>query len=505
MANFEAKVTAVLDTGKIEQKLKNLGNTPIRLTNVTVNARQCARQIQAALNRTPITLSNIHVNPAAVRGQMQAAATAAGRDMERNIQRGMQQGATRGAREVQRQNQRTAREAQRQAERQQREFQRNLGRAQDFLSSTRPDANMKQMRANFEKIANSGNTRMTQRIQKNMNVLSEMQTRMVAAHESGDHRALVGYYSDYNKLLQRTQNQMRSVTGEMKQFASASKIGAAQSKMTAFLNSGTKAAKQYGDQVKLLQRELNNMARSGRVPASQLQRINEQFTQIQQSAKASGTNVATFGTKMKGAMSKFAGYIGASTIIYGGIRTIGAGISSVVELDNALVDLRKTSKATTSELNDFYYGANDIAKATGVSSKEIIQAAANWSRLGYSTKEEAETMAKVSSIFKTISPGMEIEQANDGLISAMKAFDISAEDALEGIASKINIIGNTQAVSNIDIVEMLTRSSSAMSAANNSLEETIALGTAATEITRDAASVGTAMKTGLCLYVQKCA
>ena len=54
---------------------------------------------------------------------------------------------------------------------------------------------------------------------------------------------------------------------------------------------------------------------------------------------------------------------------------------------------------------------------------------------------------------------------------------------------------NSQAVSNEDIVNFLTRSSSAMKEANNTLDETIALGTAATEITRDAASVGNALKT----------
>ena len=69
----------------------------------------------------------------------------------------------------------------------------------------------------------------------------------------------------------------------------------------------------------------------------------------------------------------------------------------------------------------------------------------------------------------------------------------------------INTVGNNFAVSNADISEILTRSSSAMMEANNSLADTIAVGTAATEITRDAASVGTALKTKLCLYVQKCA
>lgn len=104
-------------------------------------------------------------------------------------------------------------------------------------------------------------------------------------------------------------------------------------------------------------------------------------------------------------------------------------------------------------------------------------------------------MAEVSSIFSSISPDIDMEMATDGLVSAMKAFNIEADDALDGIASKINAIGNSQAVSNGDIVEFLTRSSSAMNEANNTLEETIALGTAATEITRDAASVGNALKT----------
>lgn len=49
---------------------------------------------------------------------------------------------------------------------------------------------------------------------------------------------------------------------------------------------------------------------------------------------------------------------------------------------------------------------------------------------------------------------------------------------------------NTAATSNEEIVQMLQRSSSSMAEANNSLEETIALETAAVEITRDAASVG---------------
>ena len=104
-------------------------------------------------------------------------------------------------------------------------------------------------------------------------------------------------------------------------------------------------------------------------------------------------------------------------------------------------------------------------------------------------------MAKTSSIFASISPGMDIEESTSGLVSAMKAFNIEADDALDGIASKVNAIGNSQAVSNADIVEFLSKSSAAMKEGNNSLEETIALGTAAQEVVRNASNVGQVLKT----------
>jgi TP901 family phage tail tape measure protein len=77
----------------------------------------------------------------------------------------------------------------------------------------------------------------------------------------------------------------------------------------------------------------------------------------------------------------------------------------------------------------------------------------------------------------------------------MKAFGIEVDDVKREILDNINIIGNTAATSNEEIVDMLTRSSAAMAAANNTLEQTIALESASVEITRNAESTGTAFKT----------
>lgn len=109
--------------------------------------------------------------------------------------------------------------------------------------------------------------------------------------------------------------------------------------------------------------------------------------------------------------------------------------------------------------------------------------------------KDAINLAKESSILSTISPEMDIEDAQKTLVSTMKAYKIDADNVRDGISSKINEIGNNFAIDNNGIAEILKRSSAAMAAANNTLEQNIALGVAGNEIVQDSASVGTALKT----------
>ena len=55
--------------------------------------------------------------------------------------------------------------------------------------------------------------------------------------------------------------------------------------------------------------------------------------------------------------------------------------STIIDLDTQLVDLRKTTSMTTSELNQFYNESSNVAKELGVTTSEIISQAAAWSRL----------------------------------------------------------------------------------------------------------------------------
>ena len=50
-------------------------------------------------------------------------------------------------------------------------------------------------------------------------------------------------------------------------------------------------------------------------------------------------------------------------------------------------------------------------------------------------------MSKLSSQFAAISPGMTVEESTESLVSSMKAFGIEADDVLDNIMSKVNIVG----------------------------------------------------------------
>lgn len=71
----------------------------------------------------------------------------------------------------------------------------------------------------------------------------------------------------------------------------------------------------------------------------------------------------------------------------------------------------------------------------------------------------------------------------------MKAFGIEAENAMQ-IVDKFNEIGNNFAISSTGIGEALQRSASALAAAGNSIDESVALITAANSVIQDPEQVG---------------
>lgn len=309
---------------------------------------------------------------------------------------------------------------------------------------------------------------------------------------SGDKR--LDYEKEYQKLLEKTKNLITQIksqkSNEIISNGDNRRISLI-NELNNYLQKNTAMTKQSKQQII---EWINTLNSADDMTRGTFDNLRAQFKGLDAELRAMNKLGLSWTDKFKQAIEKFGGWALATGSVMELWHWLRQMPQVVRELDTELVDLRKTTTATSSELKQFYSESNTTAKQLGVTTKEIISQASEWSRLGYAIKD-AQTMSKNSAILEAISPDLSIQKATDGLVSTLKAFRLEADDSLDGIISKINIIGNTQAVSNGDIVDILTRSSSAMAAANNTLEQTIALGTAATEITRNADAVGTALKT----------
>lgn len=224
-------------------------------------------------------------------------------------------------------------------------------------------------------------------------------------------------------------------------------------------------------------------------------RIADEFFKITQRIREAGQEGKKFWDVVKekawyGLAGTIGTYFGFNDLIQYGRQAA----QTIINLDTALVDLKKTTTMSSSQLKEFYFDANNVAKQMGVSTQQIIEQASAWSRLGYNTQQTATEMAKLSSKFASISPGMDTTQAQEGLVSIMKAFDVDTNDVESKIMDKINTLGNKFAESNLDIVEGLKRSSAAMAAMGQSFEDTAALFTGGMEILQDSESMGTALR-----------
>lgn len=282
-----------------------------------------------------------------------------------------------------------------------------------------------------------------------------------------------------------------SITSMNASLAKTSQVDSLKQKIQSFYDKNTATHGKWGTELKRMFSDLNNEAG---VTKEKFGAIGLELNGIENAARRAGKLGLSFFDTIKQGVQSFSYWTSATAIVMQGITAVRQGVSTVVSLDTALVDLRKTTSMTSDELKQFYYDANDVAKQMGVTTEEIINQASAWSRLGYSTAEASTQMAKLSSQFKLISPGMTSEEATNGLVSVMKAYKMDVDDVKDGIMSPINIVGNNFALDNTNIVNMLQDSVSAMAEANNTLEETIALETAAFEITQDE-NVGNGFKT----------
>lgn len=173
---------------------------------------------------------------------------------------------------------------------------------------------------------------------------------------------------------------------------------------------------------------------------------------------------------------------------------------NVVDIDTAMTELRKVTSLTASEYESFMDRAADNATQLGISISDFINSTADWARLGY-TEQEAEELARVSSLMKNVGDGIEsASDASSYLISAMQGFGLAADQASEFL-DVMNQIANTEPVTANDLGVIMQKSAAAMNAAGNTYQETMAMAAAVNGVLQDNDTSGTYLKT-LSMYLR---
>lgn len=187
-----------------------------------------------------------------------------------------------------------------------------------------------------------------------------------------------------------------------------------------------------------------------------------------------------------------------TAIAMAGVAMVKQGLrevyNNVVEIDDAMVELRKVTNESENAYSQFSDRAAKTARDLGASISDYVSATADWARLGYGLPD-AEELARVSTLFANVGDGIEnIADASSYMISILKGFDLAADDA-QKVADLINEVANNEPASASDISEILTRSGAALHEAGNDLSQAISLGVAMNSVTQNAESTGQTLKT----------
>lgn len=287
--------------------------------------------------------------------------------------------------------------------------------------------------------------------------------------------AMATHLEELKAKMQTATTAADTLQKNIKEVANAQRLASQKqsldTRITSWMQNNTRASQETIVKLKEMQAQIQN------ADHQTMTNLNNQFRQVTANARAAGEAGMKLGDIIKQKLGKFAGWFSIATVVMRSVNELKNMYKTVVELDSAMVGLRKVSNETEQAYNDFFVTATKNAKELGATITDVINSTTEFARLGYNLAD-ATKLSEVATLYKNVGDGIDIDQATISIISTMKAFNITADNTLE-IVDKYNKVGNEFAISSGGIGEALQRSASALANAKNSLSESIALTVAA--------------------------
>lgn len=310
----------------------------------------------------------------------------------------------------------------------------------------------------------------------------------------------------YEQVLKDIQNQLRINRNEEEKQRRAERYAnnadnfeldkiKAMQRLKGLFGENTEASRKFGSELNRLQKELDECG-----DATGLKKINKEIDILQSNIKQANVSTDNFATRFKKQWSEYASYFSVASLFMWAEQALQSMFEQVKLIDSAMTELKKVTDETDASYNQFLSNAADKAKEIGTTIDGLVSSTADFARLGYGF-EDSQKLAEVANIYAVVGDEIEgVEGATQSLVSTLAAFkdemgSMSDSDFAMSIVDKMNEVSNNFAISSGGIGEALQRSASSMAAANNTLDETIALITAANEVVQNPEKVGNAFKT----------
>lgn len=536
MSNFEARITAKLDTSKFEQQMNKLQNKKFNLNVDTTNALQRLTALRRELDELINAANNIRVNLSNgnntnnVFTNVVNQGTYAYRqllDIQRRI--GNISIKLNGLDTTKNTNQisvlsRQLNQLRADYQALQRIFNVHLntdqmGRIQTVIEDT--ELKLQELNAKMQdtrnNLANSINVQMNNgkfkseisdisvQISKlsgeyaNINSLSaELTNNLRAMENSRTPEQLTTAYQNYENTLKRIKNELKEVANQDKIANNATTLKQQKNNlslgMDVWLKKNSAAAKEFGTRIQELQAELKNC------DATRLNGIKTEFQAITKEATIAGKSTLSFSDKLSAQIKRLSAYFSATMLFMESARAIRAMYDNVLDVDTAMTELYRVTDLTNSQYDKLYQDMISGAKAYASTLDTIINSTAEWVRLGFDA-DTAEQLAEISTMYQNVTD-LDESTANENLVTAYKGFEkqlleLSNNDsaaAIEMITDIYDKLGNEFAESAADVGDGLSKSASVLSQGGASIQEAAGMFTGIQEVLQNSSTSGTALK-----------
>lgn len=250
-------------------------------------------------------------------------------------------------------------------------------------------------------------------------LLNELKNKDASLITNEDIQTLKEYEGEIKKTISTVQNMSAAEKGY-----NAVSGQKELDKIHKLLNENSKMSSRAKAQIKAFYKEIE----SGN-PSMSLNKIHAEIMKIVNAEVEAGRG----GKSMWSAIKEKAWYGAANAIgtyfSFNDIIRYGQQVASIVtDINTQITELAKVSEQSSKQIYSDFDSYADIAKEVRGTISDTIAATADWSKNGYSIPD-AKQLAEVSQLYKNVGDGIDIDTANESLISTLKGFQLEADQA----------------------------------------------------------------------------